>query len=47
MITTPREDGIVLWVGAFPNLFSTLDQAIEALANSLMLDLDPKVQGTN
>jgi len=46
MITTPREDGIILWVGTFPNLFSTLDQAIEALANSLMMQ-DPEIKGTN
>jgi len=46
MVTTQREDGIILWVGSFPNLFSTLDQAIEALANSLMMQ-DPEVQGTN
>ena len=46
MITTPREDGIILWVNAFPNLFPTLDAAVEALANSLMMQ-DPEIQGTN
>jgi hypothetical protein len=46
MITTQREDGIVLWVNAYPNLFPTLEAAVEALANSLAMQ-DPEVKGTN
>jgi hypothetical protein len=47
MTTSQTEDGIVLWVGAIPNYFPTLDAALEAVYNSLMLSLDPKVPGRN